>query len=168
MKKNYIFLSFCLLLVAACTGNDSAEKEVAPGITAAGMVPLTKTVFDLEPALANADSLQVLFYDDPDGDSLRYSRFFTYSETADTAQIRPLLRELNRVYVQQQETRACRSEGKLYLLKGEDVLKTVYFSAGEDSCRYFYFIKDGTFIYLPLTGTAADWLQKHRKVAKKP
>ena len=155
-----------MLLLAACTGTGSEGKAGAPDTTAAGRV--AKTGFDLEPALATTDSLQVLFYDDPDGDSLRYSRYFTYAESADTAEVRPLLQELNRVYVQAPKTKDCRSEGKLYLLKGDVILKTVYFSAKQDSCRYFYFIKDGAFIYLPLSELAEAWLNERRQEAKKP
>jgi hypothetical protein len=168
MKKTVFFFFVCATLLQACTDNRATHAEGQKDTKAAQAVPVTKKVFDLEPALTGTDSLQVLFYDDPDGDSLRYSRFFTYTETTDTTQIGALLRELNQVYVQEPRARSCRSEGKLYLLKGEDVLKTVYFSARQDSCRYFYFIRNGNFIYLPLTAAAENWLQARRKVAKKP
>lgn len=154
------------LFLFSCT--NSGETTQASDSTAATPVSITKTVSAIEPGLYRADSLQVLFYDDPDGDSLRYTRYFTYTETDDTAQIRSLLQELDQVYVQEPKARPCRSEGKLYLLKGEDVLKTVYFSARQDSCRYFYFIKDGAFVYLPLTDAAENWLKERRKMAKKP
>lgn len=168
IKKGFFFLFAGTALLQACadTGNKKATSNVD---TEAATEPVTKRVADLEPALARADSLQVLFYDDPDGDSLRYARFFTFMETADTAQVQSFLRELNQVYVQEPKARPCRSEGKVYLLQGEDVVKTVYFSARKDSgCRYFYFIKDGTFLYLPLSDAAADWLQQSRQRAKKP
>ena len=124
--------------------------------------PVTKKDFDTEPALQRADSLQVLFYDDPDADSLRYTRYFTWLGTSDAAQIKLFVNEINQVYVQEPNLRNCRSEGKLFLLDGETVLKTVYFSTRQDSCRYLYFIKDGTFVYLPLTETAEAWLKKRR------
>lgn len=166
LKRFFILLvSTSLLLACNNNGNDKRIDNAEP--TAAATNQVTKRVFDLVPALANTDSLQVLFYDDPDGDSLRYSRFFTYTETKDIAHMQSLLQELNQDYVQEAQARPCRSEGKLYLLKGEDMVKTIYFSARQDSCRYFYFIKDGTFIYLPLTDAAAGWLAAHRKKARK-
>ncbi|MBB1283140.1 hypothetical protein HRH25_02060 [Flavisolibacter sp. BT320] len=165
IKKGFFFLIVGTTLLLSCASNSNGKAAGREDTTAA--ISITKRVFDLEPALANTDSLQVLFYDDPDGDSLRYSRFFTYTETADTAQVQSFLQELNGVYVQEPKARPCRSEGKLFLLKGEDVLKTVYFAARQDSCRYFYFIKDGSFIYLPLTDKAANWLQQNRQRAKK-
>ncbi|NTS39859.1 hypothetical protein HRG84_02995 [Flavisolibacter sp. BT320] len=167
MKKGFFFLFVSTILLLACNNNGN-DNKVGHMDTTAARSPITKRVVDLEPAMANTDSLQVLFYDDPAGDSLRYSRFFTYTETADTAQVKSLLQELNQVYVQETGARPCRSEGKLYLLRGEYIVKTIYFSARPDSCRYFYFIKDGAFIYLPLTDTAAAWLATHRKKATKP
>lgn len=168
MIKAFFFLFVSTTLLLACADSSTNKANGVRDTTMVATVPLTKRVFDREPALARADSLQVLFYDDPDGDSLRYARFFTLMETTDTAQVRSLLRELNQVYVQEPRTRPCRSEGKLYLLQGEDILKTVYFSARQDSCRYFYFIRDGAFIYFPLTDRAATWLQQSRQRAKKP
>lgn len=167
MCKLFFFL-FVSTILLACADNRNQKATDQKDTTGTAANPITKRVPDLEPALSQTDSLQVLFYDDPDGDSLRYSRFFSYTETTDTAQIQFLLQELNQIYVQEPEARPCRSEGKLYLLKGDDMVKTVYFSARQDSCRYFYFIKDGAFIYLPLTDRAAGWLQQCRQRAKKP
>lgn len=166
-RKAVFFLCVCTALLQACSDNSTKTKD-SVDTTVTATVPVTKMVVDLEPSLAGADSMQVLYYDDPDGDSLRYHRFFTYTESADLAQVQSLLQELNGVYVQEAKARPCRSEGKLYLLKGEQVLKTVYFAARQDSCRYFYFIKDGAFIYLPLSDAAAGWLAENRKRAKKP
>lgn len=168
IKKGFFFLFVSTTLLLACADNSTNQANGVADTTGAETVPVTKRVFELDPTLARTDSLQILFYDNPDGDSLRYSRFFTLAETTDTAQVRPLLRELDQVYVQEPGVRPCRSEGKLYLLKGEDVVKTVYFSARRDSCRYFYFIRNGAFIYLPLTDKAAGWLQQCRQRAKKP
>lgn len=127
-----------------------------------------QTVHTIEPNLAKADSLQFLYYDDPDGGSLRYTRFFTLAETTDTAQINTLISEMNQVYVQEPKARGCRSEGKLFLLNGDAVLKTVYFSTRGDSCRYFYFIRDGAFFYFPMTDGAQKILQENKLTARKP
>jgi hypothetical protein len=127
-----------------------------------------KRVKDIEPALWKADSLQVLYYDDPDGDSLKYSRYFTYALVSDSVKIGSLLKEIDQPFIEQSTKRNCRSEGKFYLLRGEDILKTIYFSTRGDSCSYMYFIKDGAFIYFSLTQGAERFLSESRRVAKKP
>jgi hypothetical protein len=167
MTRSVFLLIFSLLLLYAC-GNTATETTANRDTGSVKNVSVTKRVSDIEPGLQAADSLQVLYYDNPDGDSLRYTRFFTYTETNDSAQIKTLINELDQVYVQEPKTRPCRSEGKLYLLRGEDILKTVYFSTRGDSCRYFYFIRDGVFIYFPVTEKAVKFLTGTRQNARKP
>ena len=156
---------FVVTILIAC--QVAEKKEPKKGLSA-GESHKPKTVSKFEPSLFKTDSLQVIYYDDPDGDSLRYTRFFTYTETADTAVIKPLLKEVDQVFVQQDKIRNCRSEGKLYLLKGEEILRTLYFSTRSDTCSYLYFIKDGSFIYLPLTLVGKEILNNNRKNARKP
>ncbi len=122
---------------------------------------------DIDPALGTADSLQVLYYDDPDGDSLRYSRYFTYHNTADTMLIRTLREALHQPFDFRSAVKPCRSEGKIYMLAGEQPLRTVYFSTRCDSCCHFYFIKDGNFYYFPLTPALKSSLAETRKKAGK-
>ena len=167
MNAAFTFLLTILFLLTACNTSERNGKDTTGTVAGAGSQK-PKTVRDVEPSLLNADSLQVIYYDDPDGDSLRYSRYFTYMETADTALIRSLSREIDQVYVQQAYTRPCRSEGKLYFMKGDAMVKTIYFSARKDSCAYFYFIKDGSFFYLPLSAGASNVLKKVKSQARKP
>jgi hypothetical protein len=167
MKKAIFFLFLPLLFLLACKNGGTEIKT--PGDTAVTDASyVTKKVSDIEPYLQNADSLQVLYYNNPDDDSLRYTRYFTYTETRDTTLIKSLVNELNQVYVQEPKTRSCRSEGKFYLLKGEDILKTIYFSTRGDSCSYFYFIKDGLFTYFPMTEVAKNLLKEKKQLARKP
>jgi hypothetical protein len=156
-----------LWLLYACSDQNSKKKNSIDTLPV-NTIQQPKKVSDIEARLFKADSVQVIFYDNPDGDSLRYTRYFTYAETTDTAKINTLLQELNQVFVQQPTTRNCRSEGKIFLLNGEDILKTIYFSTRQDSCSYFYFIKDGNFIYLPITETAGQLVKDLKKSAKKP
>lgn len=167
MRINDIFLLLLIFFLLACNSITGETKEDSPS-AANPETKAPQTVRDIEPNLSKADSLQILYYDNPDGDSLRYTRFFKLAETTDTSQINTLLNELNQVHVQEPKVRPCRSEGKLFLLKGEDVLKTIYFSTRGDSCRYFYFIKEGTFIYFPLTEKAMRLLQQSKGMARKP
>lgn len=167
MRKINAFFILSLFLLFACNNTASEPKEDGDAaIVQESQDP--KKVSDIEPLLFKADSLQILYYDNPDGDALRYTRFFTLAETTDTAQIHVLVKEMNGVYVQEPKARPCRSEGKLFLMKGEDVLKTVYFSSRGDSCSYFYFIKDGSFFYFPITEGAQKVLQENKLMARKP
>jgi hypothetical protein len=161
-----LLVGFVTTIFACNNTNDNvsaSEKEASANSTSG-----PKKVRDVEPDLWKADSLQILYYDNPDGDSLRYTRFFTYTATNDSAKVNTLLKEVNQVFVQQNETRECRSEGKLFLINKEDVLKTIYFSTRGDSCSYMYFIKDGSFIYFSLSKKARMFLQENKLLARKP
>ena len=146
------------------TTNTTADDKTATNDST--LVP--KTIRDIEPGLWKADSLQILYYDNPDGDSLRYTRYFTFIETADSVKVAALLNELDQVFVQYYKPKGCRSEGKLFLLNKEDVVKTVYFATRSDTCSYLYFIKDGSFIYFPLSDNAKKLLIKNKTLARKP
>lgn len=167
MKLNTLILLLIFFPWFACniTSDNVGAADTATSATA---LPVTRTVRDVEPELFNADSIQVLYYDNPDGDSLRYTRYFQSTEIGDTARIRSLLKEMDQIYMQEPKGRPCRSEGKLYLLQGDAVLKTIYFSARGDSCTYLYFIKNGSFFYFPLTETAATILKEDKMKARKP
>lgn len=111
---------------------------------------------ELIPGYYEADSLQIVFYDDPIGDSLRYNRFFSYRVISDKQTIKTFLENMDVHCHVQDSMRPCRSEGKIILLKGEEVLKTVYFSNQSPDCSYVYLIRDGRFYY----GEMAEGLEK--------
>ncbi len=162
--KNILPVALLFVAISSCLEQGQKKNRFEKK----GNVVVPLTVADIEPSLREADSLQIIYYDDPDGDSLRYTRFFKYVATSDTAQIGELLRQYDQPIMQRAGPRKCRSEGKLFLTKGEQVLKTVYFSTRGDTCSYFYFIKNGNFFYFPLTTTAEKILQANKKGAYKP
>jgi hypothetical protein len=149
--------------------NSTKEKDntyIKPTVADVSNTPIK--ISDIEPNLWKADSLQVLYYDNPDGDSLRYSRFFSYANIIDSGKVNAFLRELNQSFIKQESKRNCRSEGKLFLLNKEEILKTIYFSTRGDSCSYMYLIKDGLFVYFSLSDNAKKFLEENKHVAKKP
>jgi hypothetical protein len=102
------------------------------------------------------------------GDSLRYSRYFTYVATSDSNFLHGLKNVFRQVPQILPEVRNCRSEGKVYLFRQAEPVKTVFFSSLSDDCRYLYFIKNGAFYYVKLSPEFEAWLKELRKSAVKP
>ena len=153
---------FCVLLISSC--NDDT-KSTAKDLPAAYQL---KKGLEIEPGLKKTDSLQILFFNDPDGDSLRYTRFYSHTTSKDSTTINTLLEDLNQPFEQLKKIKKCRSEGKLYLFAGQEPLKTIYFSTRCDSCCYLYFIKDGAFLYFPLSIDFASVIANEKAKAQKP
>lgn len=130
-------------------------------------ISLIQTGKEIEPKLFAADSIQMFFYDDPDGDSLRYARFYTYHNTSDTTIIKTITKILSQPVFQFTEAKKCRSEGKIYMLNNGEPVKTVYFSTRSEDCSYLYFIKDGLFYYFSATENLEEQLSQYKNKARK-
>lgn len=127
----------------------------------------TKTS-SIQPAMVNTDSLEIIYYDNPDGDSLRYTRFYRYFASNDTAIIGPLLAALAQPYQQLSQVKKCRSQGKIHLYANQEPIKTIYFSTRCDTCCYAYLIKDGSFLYFPMQDSLKNILLEKKGKAIKP
>jgi hypothetical protein len=101
----------------------------APGAKATnGGAVKTNTGLDIA-GLHQADSVQILFFTDPFGkDSLRYTRFFKHYNTSAADVVKPILKNLDQLFLLRTEVIKCRSEGKIFFFKGTQELKTVYFN----------------------------------------
>ncbi len=163
-------LSLLFVLLQSC--EDAGKKKEVQGKEKADgtqtEIRIANRGIDAEPRLLNTDSVQVLYYDDPDGDSLRYSRYFRYAVTADTGTIKQLMSGFQTPFAGQLQPRDCKSEGKMFLFAGEQEIKTVYFSTRCDTCCYLYFIKDGRFLYFPLDDTTRNIILELKKKSRKP
>lgn len=168
MKLRSVPLIVFFVTIFSCRNTTEEKGNTANKTTRPNATNNPIKVSDIEPNLWKADSLQVLYYDNPEGDSLRYSRFFSYTATPDSNKINFLLNELDQRFVKQDNKKDCRSEGKLFLLNREEILKTIYFSTRGDSCSYMYFIKDGSFIYFPMPENARKFFRENKRFAKKP
>jgi hypothetical protein len=163
-------LSLLFVLLQSC-GDAGKKKETKERENANGNsteIRIANRGIDAEPRLLITDSVQVLYYDDPDGDSLRYSRYFRYAVTADTGTIKQLMSGFQKPFADQLQPRDCRSEGKMFLFAGEQEVKTVYFSTRCDTCCYLYFIKDGKFLYFHLDDTTRNIIRELKKESRKP
>jgi len=158
--KYVLFVLMILFAVACSNSQGSADQH-----RHSDSVITSKTGWDIEPKLQKADSMQIIYYDDPEGDSLRYTRFFTYVNSTETSVI---VNNLNTNPVRKSAPRQCRSAGKMYLYEKNNVIKTIYFSLNQNTCSYLYFIKDGVFYYFPLLESARQFLNENAAMAVKP
>lgn len=169
VKNISLFLGIASLLLSC---NNNAKKQQT-GSQSTKETTINTTVpngLDVEPKLRKADSLQILYYDNPDGDSLRYTRFYQYTITKDPATIKDLLENLSKPVEQRSEIKKCRSEGKIYVFgkQTEEPLKTIYFSTRCDTCCYLYYIKEGVFYYSPLSINLKNKLKENKALSRTP
>ncbi len=167
----YSFFALFIILVSCNSNNQDTrtDKDSLSGNSAStNSTYQPRSGLDLEPSLEKTDSLEIIYYDDPDGDSLRYSRFYTYTATADSTTINELIKGLRQPFQFLDQVRQCRSEGKMHLYQGEQPLKTIYFSTKSGNCNYIYFIKDGSFVYLNLPEGLGEKITESRGKSRKP
>lgn len=154
----------CIFLLLGCANNAKVDKEQA----AQGDTLVFRKGLDLIPDVKFTDSVQVLFYNNPDGDPERYTRFYTHVALTDSGFTKPLLNTLNQSFQEYSQVKDCRSEGKMYLFKqgGDDPLQTVYFSTRCDTCCYVYYINSGLFYYMNMSDELSQQLKTLRGKAK--
>lgn len=168
-----IFLSFVLYLaITACNNQTSTtdKQNSNSSYTSTDSLNVPRGL-DVEPILNRTDSLQILYFDDPYGDSLRYTRYFSYLSVADSSVVKTIIREFDtRSHETNMVKKQCRSEGKIIVYAGAEPVKTLYFSTGAiDQCKaYIYFIKDGAFYYFNLSPETVSVLNELKTESKKP
>ena len=154
---------------SSCSDESSKQEyEPANGDSVIVNSSTARKGLDVEPRLKQADSLQILYFDDPDGDSSRYTRYYRYISSRDSYHIGQILADLSQPFEQRNDIKNCRSEGKIYMYGGKEPLKTIYFSTRCDSCCYLYFIKDGNFLYFPLSDKMNSLLKESKRGSQRP
>jgi hypothetical protein len=142
--KQWIGFIVLSILLTACGNAETEKKETSqPEI-------VLETGLTIEPILKRADSVQLLYFKNPFGDSLRYTRFYTYHVTNDTSLINDLVNQMDKNFQVQPTARTCRSNGKLFFYGAGNELKTVYFATQGKDCSYLYYIKNGMFYYFTI------------------
>lgn len=157
-----------LLFIFSNCNNNQKQTTGTIGEDSTVQTYTPKTGLDAEPLLRETDSLEIIYYDDPDGDPERYTRFYKYRVTSDSFIINSMVKELNQPFEQQNGIRDCRSEGKMYLFSRKEPLKTLYFSTRCDTCCYLYYIKDGNFLYFSISDKFSEIIRTNRKQAIAP
>ncbi len=165
MKRILIYtVTVLLFMFASCINKQRPNKqELRPE-----EIVLHNKGTDAEPGLKNADSMQVLYFNDPDADSMRYTRFFRFTTIVDSASLNVIVLNLDKPFTEFSAPKKCRSEGKMYFFGNQKEIKTIYFSTRCDTCCYLYFIKDGKYLYFNLTDTVNLKLKEWKKISKSP
>lgn len=160
-----IFLVGCITSATILACNTNNNNKVIPSAEVADTVKLV-SIKDLDVRLAGADSLAIVFYKDPHGtDSLRYTRYYTQYNSADTALLADLKTNLEASTVKLEKIKNCRSEGKIWVFRQGQVFQTIYFSSKDAACSFLYIIKDGFFYYSAMPYGFAVQLKSLQKKA---
>ena len=165
MKNKYFTLFVCAILIAACN-NTSNNNDSSVTAEVADTVQLV-SISDLDPRLADADSVAILFYKDPHGtDSLRYTRYYTQYNSSNGNEINILKENLIDATVKLEKMKSCRSEGKMWVFKKGQIFQTIYFSSKDANCSFLYIIKDGFFYYSAMPYSFAVTLKSWQRNAQ--
>jgi hypothetical protein len=167
MYKSFYLVAVLLLLLSSC-GNNPVEKEPLDANVAYYNSIKHLTGLGFQPALKEADSVQVLFYDDPDGDAKRYTRYYKWFPSHDSNVVNPLKQAADKHFERLEKIKDCRSEGKIHFFKGDNPTQTFYFSNRGDSCNHLFFIADGWFYYMPMDSSSASFLKELKSQAVVP
>ncbi len=169
MKNIFRLVLLTLLIAQACSDGDDTSSTTVQDTTSVQAKDTTPTTaVKLAPSMQHTDSVQIIYYNYPDGDSLRYTRFFKYTNATDTGFLSLIKQSLLQTISLKNEVKDCRSIGKMYLFSHNDPVKTLYFSNRQDSCRYLYFIQDGNFVYLDLPENLEKSLIEKKRESKSP
>lgn len=160
------FLAFLSVLSIIACGSPEQKNTT----TVSNDTVVFRKGIDLIPGIKFTDSVQVLFYKNPDGDPERYTRFFKNITVTDSSFSNTLLASLDQSFQEYSQVKNCRSEGKMYLFQksGTDPLQTVYFSTRCDTCCYVYYIFNGRFYYMNMKDDLSKQLHSLRSKAKEP
>lgn len=138
---------------------DSVDRIPAPG-SAASFLPNQGAI----------DSLEILYYDNPQDDSLRYTRFFTFLATSNQELRTQIDSMFWGSYQQMAQVPSDRSDGKIYCYYQGEVVKTIYFKAMDvsNNIRFAYFIHNGNYFMLPNQDQFYTLLKNLRSKAIRP
>lgn len=167
MGKIICFILTVFVLLASCK---NVPKEDTPMDANVAYYESIKhlTGLGFQPRIQKADSVQVLFYTNPDGDSKRYTRFYTWYPSSDSQVVAAMKQSVDKHFERIERVRECRSEGKMHFFAEGNPMQTVYFSNRGDTCNHLYFIADGWFFYMPMDSATSGRLKELKSKAFSP
>jgi len=155
-----IFLFASAVSLYSCKNNEAEKRTPGQQIV---------TALDVDARLKQADSLVVVFYNDPYGeDSLRYTRYYKQVSVIDAGTIEILQKQLSSEFNMREKRNACRGEGKIWCFTNGKIFQTLYFSTRCEDCCYLYLIKDGNFYYTRIATSFIEWLESNKPSATTP
>jgi hypothetical protein len=159
VKKILIGFAVISLLVSSC-GNETAQKKPVDANQAYYESIKHMTGLAFQPRIQKADSVEIMFYDNPDGDPKRYTRYYKWFPSSDSNIVNDMKQSVDKHFERIERVKDCRSEGKMYFFAEGNPMQTVYFSNRGDSCNHLYFIADGWFFYMPMDSSTAGKLKE--------
>lgn len=166
MKKSFRFVGCIYVLTLVLYACSNHQPTTATTAESAAPLPLITTGVALEPDLADADSIAVLFYTNPfTADKEQYTRFYTsYTTGSDT--VLALLKQNMAQPFTEDSLRDCRSEGKMFVYNNGKVAQTIYFTTQSAQCTHLYFINTGRYYYFPFQAALQQRLAVLKALAK--
>ncbi len=161
MRINVPLFLFAIAASLYACKNNEVDKKTTDQQAVTGM--------DVDDRLKQADSLVVVFYNDPYGDdSLRYTRYYKQVSLIESGAIEILQKQLSSPFKLQEKRNACRGEGKIWCFTNGKIFQTLYFSTRCEDCCYLYLIKDGNFYYTRISASFTEWLETNKSAATNP
>lgn len=155
------------LFVSSCENNIKQNAPVdANQAYYESIKHLTGLAF--QPRIQKADSVEIMFYDNPDGDPKRYTRFYKWFPTSDSDIVKVMKHSVDKHFTRIEKVKDCRSEGKMHFFAAGNPMQTVYFSNRGDSCNHLYFIADGWFFYMPMDSMTITKLKELKAQSVQP
>ncbi|MGZ5253232.1 MAG: hypothetical protein ACXWV4_02555 [Flavitalea sp.] len=108
------------------------------------------------PELTSTDSVEILYFDEPDND-----RYFTYLPTTNKEFIGSLVEDLSEHSIEEFE---CFKKGKIYMFSKGKIFTTVYFS--HEQCDVLRFIHNGKVYYFKPSDETKKLLSDMKPKAK--
>ncbi len=115
---------------------------------------------ELMPEMAQADSLELIFFKTPDS-----PRYFTYLPVTDKELIDALVSDVSGEI---QAGNPCMKEGKIYCFKKGGIFNTIFFAYKDPGCKVLRFIVNGKLYYFPLGETVQRKLSEYQLIAREP
>jgi hypothetical protein len=158
--------------IASCGTNANEESNNNAPVEDANVAYYNSirhlTGLQFQPRVQRVDSVQIVYYKNPDGDAKRYARFYTEYNSNDTALINALKKSIDKHFVRIEKVKDCRNEGKFHFFSAGNPMQTIYFANRGDSCNHLYFIQDGWFFYMDMDSATARLLKHYKSKAKTP
>lgn len=163
--RSYI-LVFVFVMLTSCLNRETKSTTVL--LDTPSQETVSPTAPGIIPDPGKVKELEIIFYNKPFTDSIRYTRFYRFTTTSDSSVVGSLDRALHTHYEKLGQTKKCTSEGKIIMNLGAEEFRVAYFSRMNTDCFYVYLIKNGEFYYFTMTTELTKHLDRLERSAVAP